>query len=565
MVRALSRIAPLGLIWRGFLAAATAAFLAAATSPALARDQLTIGTTQYPSTLHPMFDSMLAKSIVRAAARRPFVAFDADWRQICMLCETVPSLANGQARIVDRPGGGQGMEVDFAIRDGVRWGDGTPVTAADVAFAWEVGRHPQSGVTAAETYRRITAIDVRDARRFTVHIDRVVWNYTVYAPEPLPAHIEKPIFDADPAQYRSRTKYDTDQANPGLYYGPYRIVAATPGASIVLEPNRHWTGTKPHFQRVTFRAIENTAALEANLLSGSIDYILGELGLTLDQALAFEKRHRERFAVVYKPGLVYEHIDLNLDNPLLADRRVRQALILGIDRDAIVNRLFEGKQPVAHGYFAENRPEFDPATPRYAYDPAAAARLLDEAGFSIVRNGIRHDAEGRRLSFELATTAGQRVRELVQQVLQSQWRQLGIEIRLKAEPPRVFSANTLSKRMLEAMAMYAWISSPQGVPRAALHSKEIPSAENGWAGQNYPGYRNPEMDRILEDLETELDEGRRKALWADFQRIYATDLPVLPLFFRTDSFIMPKWLKGIVPTGHLYSTTYWIEEWRAEP
>ena len=64
------------------------------------------------------------------------------------------------------------------------------------------------------------------------------------------------------------------------------------------------------------------------------------------------------------------------------------------------------------------------------------------------------------------------------------------------------------------------------------------------------------------ELETELDAGKRKVLWGKFQHLYATDLPVLPLFFRTEPFVIPKWLKGIQPTGHLYSTTLWIENWR---
>ena len=93
--------------------------------------------------------------------------------------------------------------------------------------------------------------------------------------------------------------------------------------------------------------IENTAALEANLLSGAIDMIAGELGLTLDQALAFEPRYGARYQLIFKPGLIYEHIDLNLDNPSLADPRVRRALILALDRQAISEQLFAGRQPVA--------------------------------------------------------------------------------------------------------------------------------------------------------------------------------------------------------------------------
>jgi peptide/nickel transport system substrate-binding protein len=105
---------------------------------------------------------------------------------------------------------------------------------------------------------------------------------------------------------------------------------------------------------------------------------------------------------------------------------------------------------------------------------------------------------------------------------------------------------------------------PEGVPRSLLHSEEIPSEANNWAGQNYVGYENPEMDALLDAIEIELDRGKRKVLWAKYQRLFAEELPILPLYFRTTPFVVPKWLHGVVPTGHKFSTTYWVENWRAE-
>jgi peptide/nickel transport system substrate-binding protein len=206
---------------------------------------------------------------------------------------------------------------------------------------------------------------------------------------------------------------------------------------------------------------------------------------------------------------------------------------------------------------------FSPNTRHYPYDPAAARKLLDEAGFSDIRNGVRHNAKGERLSLEITTTAGNRVRELVTQVIQSQLRQVGIELRIKAEPPRIFS-EALNRRQFPALAMYAWVQSPEGVPRTLLYSTEIPTAENAWSGQNYPGYRNPAMDAALDGAERELDFDKRRALFAEIQRIHAEDLPVLPMFFRVDPFVIPKPLKGVTPTGHLNSSTLWIEQWRWE-
>ena len=541
--------------------------LSAFAVPAFAKDELVVGMTQMPDTWNPVISAMLAKSLINNMAARPMTAYDANSQLVCLVCTELPTIENGKARVIDLPdngkgGGRKGMEIDVEMRD-MRWADGVPVTAKDVAFTLDVGKHPLSGVASSEDYRRILKLDVHDDRHFTMTIDRVTFDYNAIGLSLLPAHIDKPIFDANPAEYRNKTAFDTDPTNPGLAFGPFRKVEIVPGSRIVLEQNPTWTGERPHFKRIVVKIIENTAALEANLLSGNIDYALGELGLSLDQALAFEKRHKDKYDFIYKPALIYEHIDTMLDNPLLADRRVRQAILMAIDRKAISDKLFEGKQPVAEGPISPLDPMYSDAARRYPYDPAAARRLLDEAGYGETKNGVRQDAKGGRFSIEITTTAGNRVRELVAQVIQSQLKQVGIEVRIKADPPRIFSEQ-LNRRQFSGLAMYAWVQQPQGVPRTLLSSKEIPSAENGWSGQNYPGYRNPAMDAALDDAERELDVAKRKALFADIQRIHAEDLPVLPLFFRVDPFVIPKPLKGVVPTGHLNSSTLWVEQWRWE-
>jgi peptide/nickel transport system substrate-binding protein len=524
--------------------------------------ELRIGITQFPSTLNPLIDSMLAKSYVLAMTRRPITAYDQDWELVCMLCTELPTIENGLAVPEDLPDGKQGIAVTYKIRAEAAWGDGEPVTSADVVFTWEVGRHPKTGVSDFESFRRILSIEVLDDKTFTLHVDRIEFTYNALALQILPEHIERPIFEADPAGYRNRTAFDAEPANPGLAFGPYKVVELVSGSHIVLGRNDTWWGAEPAFDKVTVRVIENTAALEANLLSGAIDMIAGELGVTIDQALAFEKRHGARYHVSYKPGLIYEHLDLNLDNPILADRRVRKALILALDREALSQRLFAGRQPVADSSVSPLDWIHDPDSPTYPYDPEAAKALLDEAGWNVVQDGVRHNAAGARLTLELMTTAGNRSRELVEQVLQSMWREVGIEARIRNEPARVFFGETVSKRKFTGAAMFAWLSSPESVPRTTLRSDQVPSEANAWAGQNYTGFRNPEMDALIDKIEVELDRAKRKALWARLQRLYIEELPVIPLYWRANPYILPNWLTGPRPTGHQGTTTLWIEEWR---
>lgn len=536
----------------------------AASGPAkAAKDDLVIGLTQFPSSFHPSLDSMMATKYILDMTRRPVTTYDKDWKPVCMLCTQLPTLENGLAKVEDLPGGKKGVALTYTLLPDAKWGDGTPVTSADAVFTWEVGRHPQSGIANFEQYKRLTKIDVVNDKTFVLHFDKLTFDYNAINDfDLLPAHLERKAFE-EPANYRNRTTYDADTTNPGLYNGPYRITQVVRGSHVVLEPNPTWAGRKPAFKRIVVRAVENTAALEANLLSGSVDYIAGELGLPIDQALAFEKRNGARYDIRFKPGLVYEHIEMNLSNPILADKRVRQALLYGLDRQGLVKQLFEGRQPVANGDVNPLDWVYDKDVKTYGYDPQKAAALLDGAGWPLV-GGVRQNAQGEKLSFELMTTTGNRSRELVQQVLQSQWKKLGVEVRIRNEPARVFFAETVWKRKFPHMALFAWMSAPENVPRTTLHSTNIPSAQNGWAGQNYTGFSDPRMDSLIDRIEVELDRDKRRALWREEQAIYAEELPSLPLFFRADAFIIPKWLKGIEPTGHQYPTTLWVENWRAE-
>lgn len=526
--------------------------------------RLVIGINQYPATLHPSINAMMATSYVLGMVRRPLTAFDPAWRLHCFLCTEVPSLAAGTARVETRPDGGRGMAVTYTLEAAARWGDGTPMTTRDVLLTWQVGRSPESGYSNASLFTDdIVDITAHDDKRFTVHRARLECDYDELNDfQIIPAHLEGPVFERDPAHYRQRTLYQSDPTEPGLYAGPYRVTALETGSFILLERNPHWWGPVPAFPEILVRVIENNTALAANLLAGDIDMVPGEVGLTLDQVLALRDRYPDRFTYLFKTGLFYEHLELNHDNPILADVRVRQALLLLIDRTAISAQLFEGRQPVAHNTINPLDPVFDPAFRHYAYDPDEAARLLAAAGWERGPDGVRRNVDGDVLRLTLMTTAGERTRELVEQVLQSDWGKAGIVTRIENQPPRVLFGRTLRERAFDGLALFAWLSSPGNIPRTILHSSMIPTQENGYAGQNYTGFRHDEMDRVLDQLRTECEQPARQELWRRLQQIYANELPALPLYYRAQGFILPLWLEGLVATGHQYPSTLWVEQWR---
>jgi peptide/nickel transport system substrate-binding protein len=535
--------------------------------PASPHEDLRIGVSQFPSTLNPLYDEMVAKTLVLGGVTRPMTAHDASWKPACMICAQLPSYENGLAKQETKADGKPGLAVTYELKKDLFWADGEPVTTKDILFTYAVGKDPRAGVDANEFYAKdIVSVEALDERRFTIHFDKVKCDFAaIDGFYPLPEHLEKKIFDAGPQDYKTHTLYITAPTTAGLYFGPYKVAKFEQGAAITLERNSNWKGKPPYFKTVSFRTIENSAALSANLLSGDIDYIAGELGLTLDDALSFETRlkarHPGEFTAVYKPGLTYEHIDLPLDKPPFTDKRLRAALLYGVNRTAINDQLFGGKQPVAATDINPLDTVFDAGVKTYAYDPAAAEKLLDELGWKKGEDGFRRDAQGNKLSFPLSTTAGNLSRENIEAAIQSDWKKIGVEARIENQPARVLFGDTMRERKFTGGVMYAWLSAPQDIPKTTLYSTYVPDKANNFAGQNYPGYKNPKMDKLIDDLDTVCAPEKQKQFWHELQALYADELPALPLYYRSDSFFIPAWLKGVVPTGNLNPSTLWLEDW----
>jgi peptide/nickel transport system substrate-binding protein len=536
---------------RAIFAVVLAVVLLVGGTPARAKDDLVIGVAQFPSSLHPNIDALSIKAYVLAFALRPISAYDKDWKNTCLLCTELPDAENGLAKLEDLPGGGKGMAVTIKLKPDLKWADGQPVTTKDLAFTWKVGRDPNSGFSNGIVWSRARGLDVIDDHTAVLHLDAVSVYFDRWD-EILPEHIEGPIYASvgGPGEYIKQTTYNRAPLTPGLYNGPYMITGYQSGAQIVLEPNPYWAGPKPGFKHIVIKLIDNTAALQANLLSGDVDMVNGEgVGLTIDQVIALQKQHPDQFTYIFKPSLNYEHIDLQKNNPILADLRVRKALLMAIDRETMVQKLFEGKQPVATTWVNPLEKNYSKDVPTYPFDPGKAEALLAEAGWTPGSDGICRNAAGEPLSIELSTTAGNRLRELQEQVLQSQWKAACVQITIKNEPARTLFGETLKHRSYSGMVMYGWTSAVGENPKRTLGTSAIATKENNYTGTNQVAFSDPRMDADIANAETELDPAKQKALWADMQRIYAEQLPVLPLFFRSEAHVVPIWLQGYITTG----------------
>jgi len=537
-------------------------------------EELKIGISQEFETMNPLIASMVASTYLGAMVNRQMVYLTADGKWEPQLAKSIPTLENGGAKLIDakdkKGNKVKGLVATWEILENAKWGDGKPVTCEDIKFSWQVGKNPNVSIPSREGYEVIEKIDIdaKNNKKCTLTLNKARFDYYQLVPTPMPKHLEEPVLKKHGSRnqgYDQNTVYAKNPTNPGLYNGPYVVSELKLGSHLVFTPNPHFYGKQPNIKKIIVKLIQNTGTLEANLRSGTID-LISTLGLTFDQALALEKKVKtdgSPFNVLFQPGTTYEHIDLNLDNPILKDVKVRKALVHAINREELVQALFEGKQKVAHHNISQIDPAYtvDPSKVSiYNFNRRESERLLDEAGWKKGADGIR-EKDGQKLSLQFMTTAGNKVRENVQTMLQGQWKNAGVEVIIKNEPARVFFGETTKKRKYGAMAMYAWVSIPDSTNRSTLHSTSIATEKNGWAGQNYTGWANKTTDTLIDQFETEFNLAKRNEIAQKIVKEYTNDVPVIPLYYRADISVTPKNITGYRMTGHQFYETFEIENW----
>jgi len=523
-------------------------------APAARRDHVVIGLSQEPNRLMPMWTAMAAAFTVMSTMFTWDTQRDEKWKLFPQGAEYLPNLKDGTWTV-----SGDKMSLVWKIRRR-NWHDGRPVTCADYVFTHNVARNEQVPVVVRNLTNRIANIlCTKGASGTDITVswnERYAFaNVTISEYGALPRHILEPYYRRDPANLEA-TPYGSDP-KVTIGDGAYRLVEWRKGASITVEyVADHPIFGRPKIKRITWVIIPDTNALVANMLAGAIDVGV----VPFDQLPVFERQAAGRFKVTVAPGLIWEHIDFNLDHPLLQDVRVRRAIAHAIDRELIVQQLFAGKQQVSHSYLPPLHPGYTDTVQKYPYDPARARALLQEAGFTPGPDGVMRNAAGQRLSLEIGTTAGNRLREQVQVIIQQQLHQIGIEVTILNFPARIFFRNIGQRKF--TLAMYAWLFDPISDCDQLFTSDGIPTEANRYAGQNFPGYKNGKMDAACEGASREIDEGRRKALLNESTRLFARDLPALPLFFRAEAVAVKSGLQNVAPTGLAGASVVWnVHRW----
>jgi peptide/nickel transport system substrate-binding protein len=536
----------------------TLAALGCAKAAPRPKDGIVIGISQEPDTLWMPMKQMNASEHVGRPGALSLTVFDDAWRLVPQAAVEIPTLANGGVVLA----GDGTMRVTWKLRDGLFWADGVAVTADDFVFTQQLYEDDNLEIVDRTVSDRVKTMRAIDARTLEVTFKEPYAYYAVFRNhEVVPRHIVEPLWKAKGAAL----KQDRFGQEPVLG-GAFTVSpggAWVPGDHITVVANPYARGGPfaPRLASITWKIIPDTAALEANLLAGSIDAI-GVIGLTFDQALALQARlPAERFEVVFTDALMLEHIDFNLDNPILADKRVRTALLYAADRAGVVHTLFADKLAVAEGNEPPRSRYHANVAPR-AFDVDKAAALLDEAGWKLpASGGAVREKSGAPLRLTLMSTAGDKTRENVEQILVASWKKAGVDVVVQNQPAKVLFGETVRHRKFDGMVMFAWSHDPLQINESLWRCDQVPREQNGFKGMNYPGYCNAAVDELLRQMVHELDDDKRAVLGQKLDAILADDLPMLPLYFRQEVSVKPKGFKGWRPTGLFESMAWNAQEW----
>jgi len=503
--------------------------------------QIIMGISQEPQNFNPIMPWIETQRGTHMSL------FDAPWRidpkgkYVPSLAIEIPSLTNGGISA-------GGTTFTIRLRRDAKWHDGQPLTAKDVVFTWQTLMNPKVTAYSTVGYDQIGSMEAADdfTVRFTLKEPFAPIMAVLADMYIVPEHVLAKSPDINKDEFNTRKPIGS---------GAFKFVEWVAGDHITVEANRAYHGPGPYVDRLIYKYVPDLTVLFTQFKTGEID-ITGTQGILVD--LYPEAKALPNARVFVTPGTQYENVGFNFLNPLFQDRRVRQALYFGMDKKPIVEKIFHDLVPEAETYIPPQSWAFNPRVKgAHKYNPDQAKELLERAGWKVGPDGIRVKG-GQRLAFENATTAGNKAREQIQQLLQQQWRQIGVEMKINNLPAAVLFGDfyRLSKfqTVINGIPM-----GPDPDHTFRLHSKYIPV--KGGKGRNAIAYENPEVDRLLDAGVREVDQEKRKPIYHKLQEVLAIDLPHLPIYHYVGIAGIKASIQGLQPNPNMVDLMWNSNEW----
>jgi len=500
---------------------------------------LNVAFAQEPNTLNAFYTQSAFATWATYLAQAHFFDYDENLKPTAKLAAEIPSVENGGVSK-------DGKTYTLKLKKDLKWSDGEALTAEDMAFTYEMLKDKANTVSQF-TYLQpiLDKIEV---------VDDTTVKLTLTQPQPFPENVAGPGFIILPKHvyapvYEKEKNINTAEENtkPTVFSGPYVLKEWKVGESLTFEANPNYVMGKPKIDSIVIKIFAEPEASYAGLAAGQIDWIPnlqpadGEAIKKLTKDVTFFSLYGS-----YREFLVFNLHGMSKDDlaasghPALMDVNVRKAIRLGIDREKLVKEALGGLASVAHDLY-DQTPWKSSKIQFVKYDPAAAEKMLDDAGWTKGSDGVR-EKDGQKLEFSyVSTTAAQR--KANQAIIQQDLAKIGVKVNLDNKPAAEFFAPYTENGILNTgkfdlgeFANNTVITNPSNPTVRALMTCMELVKEGNEGGQNNGGYCNPDLkiDDLQITTEQSLDPKEAQAAIEKIQQIFNDEVPFIVLYNRDD-------------------------------
>jgi len=471
----------------------------------------------------------------------------------------LPSVDKGTWRI--NPDGT--MDTTWKLRPNVKWHDGTPFTAEDLAFGSALFRDTDYPVPPPERLLLVRATSAPDPLTFVVH-----WASTVASAadptdfDPMPRHLMEELYRSEKQQILITPLMSSEFV--GL--GPYKIARWQEGVEVqFVRFDEYFLGRAP-LDRIIVKYVSDPNTMVANVLAGAVDVVLSP-SINLDVASELKQRWAGTGNQVLTPVSDSQQFLRPQFRPEIAQPRngapnltVRKATYMAIDRELVASASSNGLAPVADNAWVSPtdpwRKQLETAIVSYPYDPARAQQLLAEAGW--VRGGdgvLVHQASGERFESKISArpTAGA---DKILALMADAWKTIGVQMQIEVLSPALAAdRRTLGTQPFGILSSLS--AAPSSLP--PIHSSLLATDANRWSGRNFQGYNNPRVDDLIDRLLVSLDERDQVQLHRQLLQETTGDVALMPLYWQVDPVVVVRGVSGVT-----YNGTSNIFDWNKE-
>ena len=389
----------------------------------------------------------------------------------------------------------------FHLRSGVKFHDGSELTAADVKFTYESVLDQAFNSPFRAFYLSVDKVDATDKNTVT---------FMLKAPfAPFLSYMDLAIVPEAAVQ-----KLGKDFGTKPVGTGPFKVDRWASGDTIELSANDSFYGGRANLDRVRVKVVPDNSGRVVGLESGDLDFVQSPVS---PQDVA-RVQSAGKLKVERTPAAGYTYINLNCADPILADKKVRQALSHLVNKQQIIDTIYKGIGKPANGPIVPGMWAYSADVPSYEYDPSKASQLLDDAGWKAgASDGIRVK-DGQKLSLTVRTHSEDPDRKQLIQVLQSEFQKVGIEASTNTVEFPAFFQDVQDGKYQVGVIGWLNLSDPD---RATFRQFTV----DGTA--NYGKYKNDQVDKLLKDARTTLDQPKAKTMYADAVKQIVDDAPYI--------------------------------------